>query len=298
MDSNTHSSEYQILAWQGVEVLLMNDWRPLRFEGNHFKGSFTVGDQDGAIFILRWIHPPKKYKASDWIEKRQKSVAAGQVSENPPRPARFETSSWIKSLAVREEAEKTVWWGYSSDCSVLIEVILTNLTDRKKNDWFIKYSLPKLKVFSQNEKWLWQIYSARFLIPAGYILNKHRLSVGDIALDFFKNKSDRLLVRQVYPAKLALERRSLPAWLRDEVFKRHRKFKVINDDKNIKLKSKKTGWKCLPFPLGWISPHACERLIVEDRDLDRLYIVDAEWRKSSNAFEVDSLITEMGKQVA
>jgi hypothetical protein len=298
MDHHQPSPEYQYLAWQGIQILMLSDWRPLRIEGHYENGAVTVGDQEGPIFILRWLHPPKKYDASKWIEKRQNKIASGQISNEPPMPDRFDSTSWIKDLAIREEAKKTVWWGYSSSCNLILEVILTSLTDFKKNDWFIKNSLPKIKISSKNEDTLWQIFSARFLIPSGYQLKHHRLTLGDITLDFIKSKTERLLVRQVYPAKLALDRRPLPGWLRDVVFKRHRRFKATNDDKSLHKKSRKTGFKALPFPLGWIKPLNCERLIVEDRELDRLYIIDAEWDKNSKAPLVDKLASEMGKRVA
>jgi hypothetical protein len=297
-DEYSYSPEHQCFAWQGIQVLLMNDWRPLRIEGNFDKGAVTMGDQEGPVFILRWLHIPKKYDGFKWIEKRKKQVAAGQSSENPPQPVGFDKTSWIKNLAIRKESEKTVWWGYSEECKVLVEVILTNLTDPKKNEWFIHQALPKLKVTSKSDKSLWQIYSARFVIPEGFTLNRHRLGVGDIALEFIRKKNDKLVVRQVYPAKLALQRRSLPAWLRDEVFKRHRFFKELSGDSNLEIKTKKRGVKKFPFPLGWVIPNQCERMIKDDKSLDRLYIVDAEWRKKGNEINVESLITEMEKRVA
>jgi hypothetical protein len=298
MENQSATPDFQYLAWQGIQVPLMNDWRPLRIEGNYKNGAVTVGDQEGVVFILRWIHPPKKYDAASWIEKRRKIVASGQLTENPPVPEGFDLTSWIKNLAIREETEKTVWWGYSEKSEILVEIILTNLTDRKKNEWFLKKSLPKIKVTPIDEDCLWVIFSARFMIPAGYKLERHRLTVGDITLNFMKNKSDRLFVRQVYPAKLALNRRSLPAWLRDEVFTRHRHFKLLEDDKSIELKTKKSGLKILPFPLSWVSPHHCQRMIIENTELDRLLIIDAEWRDKSDVFNIDGIAKEMGRRVA
>lgn len=282
-----------LLAWQGLEIPLQDEWRPLRIEGNHSKGSITIGDIDGPIFQLRWIRPPKGADTSGWIKARRLSVAGGQESRGAPRPESFDHVSWIKNLAVREQSKKTVWWGRSERCNVLVEILLTNLRRPELNSLFVKTALPHLRVVPSTENCRWQIYSARFLIPAGYRLTRKRLAAGDIALEFVRAGGERLLVRQVYPARLALERRSLPGWLRDRVFKERRRFRQETEDRHEGRHIKWTGWKRLPFPLGWIMPRRCDSLIRQNDDLDRLMIVECEWKDGAEVMPVDKIADGM-----
>jgi hypothetical protein len=287
------SSDDNHLAWQGLEIPMRDDWRPLRIEGEHRKGSITIGDMDGPVFQLRWIRPPRDSDSSGWIKARRLSVAGGQESRGAPRPESFESSSWIKNLAIREESKKTVWWGRSERSNVLVEILLTSLSGSGVNQCFLKSALPNLRVASPTEDNLWQIYSARFVIPAGYRLVRKRLAAGDIALEFVRGWGEKLLVRQVYPAGLALERRSLQGWLRDRVFKEHRRFRQETEDRHDGQHVKWSGWKRLPFPLGWISPRRCDVLIRQEQDLDRLMIVKYEWQDGTEVKSVDKIADGM-----
>jgi len=293
MTSARPSPEAHLLAWQGLEVPLRDDWRPLRIEGGYSKGSVTVGDIEGPIFQVRWIRPPKGADTDGWIKARRQSVAAGQESRGAPRPEGFDSVSWIKNLAVREESKKTVWWGRSPRANALVEILLTNLRGTEVNTQFIKDSLPKLRVVPPSEDSWWRIYSARFFVPAGYRLARQRLATGDIALEFVRGWGERLLVRQVYPAALALERRSMAGWLRDPVFKEHRRFRRETEDRHEGRRIRWTGWKRLPFPLGWITPRRCDSIILQNRDLDRLLIAESQWTEGTDVVPVDKIADGM-----
>lgn len=288
------SNNNSVLAWQGLTVPIRRDWRPLKIEGSHKKGAVTVGDMDVPVFQLRWLRPPKGYDASRWIAKRCKSVAGGQTSEDPPRPEAFDKVDWIRDLAIRQESVKTVWWGYSKKASVLIEVLLTNLCDEKTNRWFVRHALPEITASATTEECTWSIYSAHFVTPAGYILNRKRLVVGDIALEFTADKGRRLVVRQVFPAMLALQRRPYHGWLRDRVFKERRRFrKGAERTSEDGLQMNWTGWKRVPFPLGFVLPRRCEAVIAHDEQRDRLLIVESEWSNRTQVRPVSDIVDSM-----
>lgn len=287
-------SKSHLLAWQGLTVPIQEDWRPLRIEGDYKDGAIAVGHMDGPVFQLRWLRPPEGYDADRWIAKRTKSVAAGQTSENPPRPDDFEPVSWIRSLAVRQESVKTVWWGYAKKAHVLVEILVTNLSDEATNRWFLRRSLPKLTATAKDEKCPWSIYSSRCVIPPGYVLNRKRLAAGDIALEFTGDKGRKLLVRQVFPAMLALQRRPYAGWLRDRVFKERREFRKeteVTRDHGLQMNWK--GWKRVPFPLGFVLPHRCESVIAHDESLDRLLIVESECSNGAKVTPPDQILETM-----
>jgi len=287
------SQSEDLLSWQGLEIPIREDWRPLRIEGEHSKGSVTIGDIEGPVFQLRWIRPPKGADTSGWIKARQISVAGGQESRGAPRPEGFDDVSWVKNLAVREESKKTVWWGRSERNGLLVEILLTNLRDSEVNRHFARTCLPKLRIVPLTEDCTWRVYSARFLVPAGYRLTRKRLATGDIALEFVRGRGERLLVRQVYPAGLALERRSMAGWLRDRVFKGRRRFRREMEDCHEGKRIRWTGWKRLPFPLGWVMPRRCDSIILQNQDMDRLFIVESQWKDGEPVTPIDKIADGM-----
>lgn len=288
------SSQENLLAWQGLAIPIQEEWRPLKIEGDHQKGAITVGSMDGPVFQLRWLRPPKSYDAAEWIKKRCRAVAGGQTSDDPPRPDGFAMASWVRSLAIRQESEKTVWWGYAEPAHLLVEILLTNLCDDKTNAWFIRHALPKLTVAAATEDCPWSIYSSRCVIPPGYILRRQRLAAGDIALEFTADKGRRLLVRQVFPALLALQRRPYAGWLRDRVFKERRRFrKDCETTREDGLRMTWTGWKRIPFPLGFLLPRRWETVVAHDEYLDRLLIVESEWRDGATVKSAEDILKTM-----
>ena len=290
----TDQQQYSnMLAWHGLTIPMQDDWHPLKIEGEHQKGSISVGDMIGPIFKLQWLRPPKGYDGRMWVDKRRKSVAGEHQSHNPPCPESFEHVSWVKNLAIRQEAEKTVWWGCSKKSEVLVEVLLTNLREREVNEWFLEHALPQLKVIPEGKEWPWKIYSVRCTIPAGYRLHQTRMAAGDIAFEFNRGKSDKLLVRQVYPASLALERRSMIGWLKDRVFTEHRRLRPEDEKKHNASWLKHKGRKPLPFPLGWLRPKRYTSVIDRNQELDRLMIVESEWPVGATTQPVDQILASM-----
>lgn len=291
-DASTHNLANRI-AWQGLTIPVQADWRPLRIEGDDQKGAITIGDMTGPVFKLSWLRPPKGYDSKGWIDKRRKSTAGNQMSPNPPQPDSFERVSWVENLRIREESEKTVWWGCSKNDGVLVEVLLTNLREESINRWFLREALPNLTVVPKTQPWPWKIYSVHCEIPSEYRMTERRLATGDIAFQFARGKSSKLRLRQVFPASLALARRSFAGWLRDRVFNEHRRFRRAREDKPSDTEVKWSGRRQFPFPLGWLGPRTCLVLGLQDVDLDRLLIVEGEWRRGHSRAPVEEVMASM-----
>ncbi len=287
-------SDEPSFAWQGLTVPLRPEWRPLRIEGNWEQGAVTIGDRQGAVFSLRWLRPAGGVDGAAWIAQRTEQTAAGQSSPRPPQPAGFTAVNWIRGLAVREEARKTVWWGYAPTPDapkdaptqsavrpgVLVEAILTDLAKPETNAWFIEHSLPRLQAQPENGPLDWRIYSARFATPPGFRLQEHRLASGDLALRFKRGRREGLLLRQVYPAGLALARRNAEGWLADRPFLERRRFRgELTEPRPQTLM--RTGWKRIPFPFGPFAPRRCTGLLVEAAD--RLFMAEAEGGEETQA---------------
>jgi len=292
-DQQPTQKHNNLLAWHGLTIPMQDEWHPLKIEGDHQKGSISVGDMAGPVFKLQWLRPPKNYDGRMWVDKRRKSIAGKHESENPPRPGSFEHVSWVKNLNIREEAEKTVWWGCSKRSEVLVVVLLTNLREKELNEWFIENALTYLQVIPGEQEWPWRIYSVQCTLPAGYRLQQTRMAAGDIALEFKRGNQDRLVVRQVYPASLALERRPMAGWLKDRVFNEQRRLRQETEQKQNDVWLKRKGRKPLPFPLSWLRPRRYESVIDRDRQLDRLMIVEGEWPEGKSTTPVNDILASM-----
>ena len=73
--------------------------------------------------------------------------------------------------------------------------------------------LPTLSASGPDEPVRWEIFGAVFRSPPGFAMAGKRTVLGDLALLFRSGCGRRLVLRQVYPAGVALERRTIERWL-------------------------------------------------------------------------------------
>jgi hypothetical protein len=132
-------------------------------------------------------------------------------------------------------------------------------------------------------------------------VERHLFS-GDIALRL-ENDSESLLLRTVYPAGLALSRRKLPKWLDASPFLERRKNRNTETQEwrsdAPKLKGVlRTGWKRLPFPLGWLKPRYCTAVVAVDKELDRLVLAEHRTPEPVSSETVIRAVQQMNQEVA
>ncbi|HBC88455.1 MAG TPA: hypothetical protein DCZ94_16020 [Lentisphaeria bacterium] len=273
--------ETDFISWQGFSMPLMREWRPLRIEGVFKKGSITIGDVSGPLFEARWLRPgAADFDGRAWIDSN-KMKSNDKIASAPPRPQGFTSVGWIKGFEEKDSGKKTVWWGYSVEGQIILEIIISELVEPAAYEWIISNVLPSVKVFKPEEEWTWRIFSAQFKVPAGFILESHKLNNGDMSLCFRRPRKERLILRQVYPAELALSRRALEKWFENSPFSERRRFSEAKDGCRSVGKKDFTvdGWKLVPFPLGFIRPRRCSRIAVVDDASDRIFLTEYEYGK-------------------
>ncbi len=283
------------ISWHGFSMPIMPEWRPLRIEGGFQKGSMSIGDISSPLFEIRWMRPgAADFDGRSWINGNIKNSELKSAS-SPPHPNGFSSVGWIRGFEEKDSGKKTVWWGYSVDGQLLLEIIISEIMDNSSYRWIISEALPSLKVFRPGEEWIWRIFSSQFKVPAGFILERHRLNNGDMSLCFMRGKRERLVMRQVYPADLALSRRPLEKWFDAPPFKEKRKFKLESDADGSLEKNRFTvnGWKLIPFPLGFIMPRKCRRIAVVDDATDRIFLVEYEYSEDASGESADNAVKAM-----
>ncbi len=278
--SDIPHSNHSTIAWCGWSIPVPEEWRPLKIEGGWSRGSMMLGTEGAPIVLIKWWRPEeKRFDAERWMTRRFKALGV-LPDDDAPCPAGFTPTGWIANLQRKEGVGKTVWYGYAPDAGVLIECISTSEVDRPLRDRFFGSLLPELAASPATAPVTWSLFSTTFTSPPGYTLTRHRIALGDIALELCHENGQRLILRQVFPATLATQRRKMEQWLDSPPFmeRRHlRPERTHRDGTSLQ----QHGWKRLPSPMGWLTPRYCTRMAHIAND--RLYLAESQSRTPDDA---------------
>jgi hypothetical protein len=194
----------------------------------------------------------------------------------------------VVDLELKQSERTTAWYGCSVREAMLMQVVVTDSVDEPTRRFILKRLLPGLRVAHRDQSSTWRLYDVGFEIPSGYQLRQRHLFSGDIGLRFeHEDGLRRLLVRQVYPAGLALSRRSLDGWLAIPPFTdRRRAWRAENESMALPAGSRfsaglcRRGWRRYPSPMGWLKPMYTTSVGLHDRGLDRLLLVEHQARRA------------------
>jgi hypothetical protein len=262
-----------------------------------------LGDSSQAVAQIKWSKQTgRNFDSERWLKQHIKAVASKSTKvDNEPAPADFEQVAWISGVGSPKTGPRSLWYGYSSKAKLLLEIVVNSKIDEKTQRIFRTRVLPSLRVCDHSLPTKWAFFDVSFESPAGFTIKEKRLNVGDMALELTSRKLGRLLVRQVYPASLALQRRKLEKWMRSFPKKEHRHFKPSNESEQWKVESFERdmnglicrGQKRLPFPLGFCTPRFTISAISHDTQLDRLLIVEYDGKKPEADSAVSKVISRM-----
>ena len=275
----TQTDQQIWVAWAGWMLLVPWDWRPLRIEGEWQRGAMMLGDAEAPAVQIKWWRPEeKKFDAERWLKKRLKKVRAPvKQDEGAPHPKGFEHCVW----APESKDGRAFWYGYASEAGLMLEAVLNTNLHKRIQRRIIAKVLPTLRACGREEETRWSIYGASFTAPPEYSLAGRRLQLGDVTLALKAPKGRKLILRQVYPAQQALQRRSLENWMEMTLFKEYRKYKPDGDAKpwTIELNDReykgviKSGRKRIAWPFGFIMSRQTICCAINDPKLDRLMFV-------------------------
>jgi len=295
----TSGGNRSLIAWAGWQINVPESWRPLKIQGDPAKGTMMIGDAEQPIMLVQWWRPRRSvFKVEKWFEQRFRKLGA-VPTQGAPAPERFSKTAWEPELATREGTSKTIWSGYSTEAGLLVEVIVTSLTEERLRKSIFKTIVPGMVVTGEDEPCCWSMYNVKFMSPPGYELKMKHLYSGDVALQFVRGRTSTLLMRQVYPAKLATSRRSLERWLEASPFTERRTLRspvkeTWHRNEPRKLEGiRLTGWKRLPAPLGRCAARHCQALAVIDKEMDRVLIAELQSQKDTGGREADWVIEKM-----
>ena len=275
-------------AWMGWGLGLASGWRPLRITGTWSAGKVVFGDGECAVLQVKWWRPKRtRFDASRWLTQRL-SKAAGPPASDGPSPAGFEPVAWIPADAAAGTL-RSLWYGYCSAASLVLEAVVNADTPRATRRMVEQCILPSLRPERCDGPVRVAVFGASFQAPSGFELRSWRLMLGDIALLLCRDADgSRLVLRQVYPAALALARRALSRWLESSPFPEHRQLVQVQPAEELSVETDtepatglcRLGHKRFPFPFGRISALINLSAAVHDERADRIYLAACDARNT------------------
>ncbi len=289
MKRNRHNPEsLHCLAWAGWQMKVPGTWRPVCIEGDYRSGHIILADGTEAIMQVKWWRPSgRRFDADRWLSKRLASIKAGDRQlAKPVAPPGFEPVACVAAGGRRKWQNCLLWYGYNRPAELVLEVAVRQQTAGGSSEAALK-RLRSLMASPVGEPDRWALMGSSFLAPVGFKLKHHSLRLGDMALRMSGPKGQTLILRQVYPADLALSRRGLKDWVNTAAFLQRRKYRlkrvvtdwVLETDDGCMEGVICFGQKRLAFPLGRLALRHTAGAVVHDQTRGRLLIAEHDARQ-------------------
>jgi len=204
------------LAWAGWKMRIPEDWRPLKIEDAPRRENMMVGTGEKPFFQIKWcrVGIGENFNFDSWLRQRLKKMALENKPEpGGPNPEGFNRTAWFPEAVNKKGIERTLWYGYSRGGGIILEVAISLSAEKRIQKIIEKNVLSSAGVSPSGEETKWCVFDVGFSSPGGFRLMSKKLHVGDMTLELERGK-EKLVLRQVYPAELALDRRKLEGWLK------------------------------------------------------------------------------------
>lgn len=204
----------QLLAWQGWQLRVPDDWNPVKVDGDYEVGSLLIADLHGPRLGLRWRGASRKGDPAKWADRAMRQEV-GQLAAQEASAYKMpgSASDWRVSRLYTEPEPpgRDVWLGWSERSGRVLEVVY----HAKRRDRVLADDvLPTLADTKRDEALDWSIFDLSVRSPAGLTLQWYKLNAGDLSLAFSEKRGRKLaVVRQIGPASLALARQPLEGWM-------------------------------------------------------------------------------------
>ncbi len=197
-------------AWHGWQLALPRSWNPVKIEGDWAKGTVLLADMDHPRLGVRWRKiADRRFNPAAWAQRAMRDevgrLAAGAAKALPSAVIGEDSLVYLDD----RPPGRDLCVGYSRESERAIEIIYHA---RRRDRVLTEAILPTLAESPPRNETAWSIFDLSCRTPAQYRLSSHQLMAGDLTFDFSRAR-ERLTVRQIAVAKLALSRRSLSDWL-------------------------------------------------------------------------------------
>ena len=296
------NKEMTPLAWAGWETRIPKSWAPLHLEGDHEKGRVMIGGSEKACFQIRWGRQGRgETDARRWISQHVKAISTESAIEPLDVDPDFNASAWLPAVSRLDKSAKGIWFGFSAKARLGLEFDVNLSIEPEEADLIKNRIIPGLKTTGTDEPHRWAVFDVSFVTPPGYTLRDRHMYSGDMAFRFVRGMKSTLVLRQVYPADVSLQRRNMGLWLRKFPFKEHRKYRTVEKSRDWSvsvgartLKGKRRlGRKVFAFPLTWVRARHSTAGAVIDPDLNRMLIAEYDSPSETDHAVISKAIRDM-----
>ncbi len=199
-------------CWHGWYLSLPHRWNPLKLEGDYDSGYAGFADLLQQRLGIRWQkHKAAKFDAEKWARKTLRQEL-GVLAADEAVPAAAPSDGEWRGCFIYHEPEppgRDIWTGYSVASG---RGIVLSYHARRRDRALAGSLVPKLADLPTAAPMPWSVFELSCIVPVGFVLRDHRLHAGDLSLTFTR-KRDKLIIRQLAVAQLALQRLPLEKWL-------------------------------------------------------------------------------------
>jgi hypothetical protein len=216
--SNQPTAKSHRIAWQGWQIDLPRRWDPVKLEGDYAAGYALFADTLRPRLGLRWSTPRKRRRKFDvaGVVARAMKEEVGQLAAGEAKA--FEMSgrsgAWEGSTLYIEPQPpgRDVWIAYSKTSGRLLQLAYHA---HRREHILAGMVLPTIEDFPADRATPWSVFDLGCVIPADMSLVGQRLNAGDLGLTF-ADRWNRVTVRQIAVAQLALQRMPLDGWITEQ----------------------------------------------------------------------------------
>jgi hypothetical protein len=234
--SNHPTPKSHRVAWQGWQIDLPRRWDPVKLEGDYSSGYALFADALRPRLGLRWSTPRKRGRKFDvaGAAARAMKVEVGHLAAGEAKP--FEMSGpWEGSTLYIEPQPpgRDVWIGYSKISCRLLQLAYHA---HRREHILAGMVLPTIADFPADRATPWAVFDLSCVMPADMALVGQRLNAGDLGLTF-ADRWNRVTVRQIAVAQLALQRTPLDGWITEQqrTMSRHYRSVGVSSDVTVRV---------------------------------------------------------------
>lgn len=289
------------LAWSGWRMRLPETLRPLNLTGMQ-DGTMLLGDGSVAWMQVKWKRGTVVDRVEAWMEKSARQAIKSVHAQKSAPPRGWSAAFLACDKPAFRDSSKIVWYGASRNTGLVLELVFNGAASPEAHRVFTETILPSIGLSEDEEYQHWAMWSAAFQSPRRFRLINRRLVSGDLTLRLAAPEGDLLLLRQVYPANLALSRAGMEAWASDLPFKRlgRRLERFQAEEKTLGgMKGlRRVGTRRIPPPLSFLLNHHVVDLIAHDEGRNRLLIASREGRHPVDENALEGLLVRMNRLAA
>lgn len=269
-----------IIAWQGWQMNIPDQWAPVKLEGHHEQGYMLVADLHQPRLGIRWKKNDGRHLNVNALAHKAMAGEIGRVAADELRSDTHVSELWDSPLLFVDDQPpgRDVWVGYSRQSRRLFEIVYHT---HHRDQVLVNQVLPSLSEKADASHKKWSIFDLSCTVPTELSLTRHRLNLGDMALMFdgtVQGKKQAACVRQIGPAKLALSRRPLERWIVEQAGWRGPRFKIdgnaLKNEDSLHLVQGKI-IRRRRFSWMWWMAEGYTFLAHHDHARNKLIIVDA-----------------------